>query len=65
MAKIESGLEAMMGRVIQKSESVSEFVNCGLGFFFFFFHILVLQCKTTSFCTDNLFKKKMLNDVVL
>ena len=35
MAKIESGLEAMMGRVIQKSESVSEFVNCGLGFFFF------------------------------
>ena len=60
MAKIESGLEAMMGRGIQKSESVtvSEFVNCGLGFFFF-------QCKTTSFCTDNLFKKKMLNDVVL
>ena len=53
MAKIESGLEAMMGRVIQKSESVSEFVNCGLGFFFF--HILVLQCKTMSFCTDNLF----------
>ena len=25
---------------------------CGLGFFF---HILVLQCKTASFCTDNLF----------
>ena len=49
-------LEAMMGRVIQKSESVSEFVNYGLSFFFF--HILVLQCKTTSFCTDNLFKKK-------
>ena len=30
---------------------------CGLGFFF---HILVLQCKTASFCTDNLFKKKKL-----
>ena len=36
---------------------------CGLGFFFF--HILVLQCKTASFCSDNLFKKKKLNNVVL
>ena len=56
MAKIESGLEAMMGRVIQKSESVSEFVNCGLGFFFS--HILVLQCKRRRFALIIYFKKK-------
>ena len=42
------------GRVIQN-----------LWFRVFFSYVLVLQCKTTSFCIDNLFLKKMLNDVVL
>ena len=60
MAKIESGLEAMMRRGIQKSESVtvSEFVNCGLGFFF-------SSAKRRRFALIIYLKKKMLNDVVL
>ena len=57
MAKIESGLEAMMGRVIQKSESVSEFVNCGLGFFFFSIY-WYCSAKRRRFALIIYFKKK-------